>query len=653
MAAEHADHLDYDDGWLPDTFGLPRAGAVDNLVLALEGRGLPAEAARAIARAAVRPEDVRKKLTDPVELRVQGATLLIVETRLWSAGILPHSANPREYGRDDYPLAGRPPVKSLAWFQPVSNSNGSAELQLKVDKPEDLVERLNQAEGWLTRHNSLVDDLRIEGVLQPLTVAPMTVKHRSGVPDVTFLIAADGSSRTSAVHQVLGYSPVDLVYGLAADERRFRQRVNAHIGLLQKQGWDGLSDAERAQIRVLTVPARVVVGFRADPRANIAFHVALRNLIGLMHISPPKPYSAAAENEAKADAVLEALARPLKTRPALITKQQQAWLGAHLTPDHVVESGFPEAPDLRAADIIRTTLAGGPATARRVNDGIRALTARQQPKREDRVDIAVELILRATDRSDSKYISSRRAVLQRAYRLPEIDHLSSDEQLEGMSRQSLTLEQLRDRALEELRRGEGNNSRLAVAQTELAVKAAYYMAIAEPMALRREVFGGSEDEDVRSPAVVLRAMLSVPRGIVQAYHIVRAGRRGEPLLEVDESGDNVLASGECRKLSDAVIRHQYNGESIRVVNSGYPAASSQWGVIARDIGELESAVRRMANVPYESGSEQSLVSRVGWNREQVAHERLRLDAISFALASWGHQYQEAQATVESVVDERS
>lgn len=66
------------------------------------------------------------------------------------------------------------------------------------------------------------------------------------------------------------------------------------------------------------------------------------------------------------------------------------------------------------------------ATARRVNDGVRLLTGQQRPKRDDRVDIAVELILRplrSQPKDSVNFIRSRRAVLQRAYRLPEIANL--------------------------------------------------------------------------------------------------------------------------------------------------------------------------------------------------------------------------------------
>ncbi|MEV6961340.1 hypothetical protein AB0M97_19495 [Streptomyces sp. NPDC051207] len=96
---------DNEAGWQPEPYVLPRLAAVDNLATALFGRGLSEEAAEALAGAAVQPEDMRRKLTDVNKLRVQGGTLHIVETRLWSASVLPHPANPREGASSQRPGA--------------------------------------------------------------------------------------------------------------------------------------------------------------------------------------------------------------------------------------------------------------------------------------------------------------------------------------------------------------------------------------------------------------------------------------------------------------------------------------------------------------------------------------------------------------------
>lgn len=640
MRSDTVDSLeDEEDGWSPEPWNLARAGAITNLANALEAKNLGPEAAKALARAATRPDDMRRKLADPAELRVQGGTLLVVETRLWSASVLPHTANPREYGHRTYALGGAAGLSSDVLLEPESALDGRAELTLKVAEPEALVARLTDAEMRLIHENRLIEDVSVEGILQPLTVVPLTISHTNEHSPVTILIAADGSSRISSVHHILGYSVANLVYEFAADDRKFRQSVSSLIRLPQTQGWDTLSESERARLRVLTLPARVVIGFRPEARSNLAFHTAIRNLIGLTHIRPPKAYGSAVENEAKADAVLDALARPLRTRPALIGERKKQWLAGTISPDQAFNWGFPQHPDARVSEIVRTVLSGGNATARRVNDGIRTLTVKQQPKREDRVDIAVELILRTLRtkmHDDPKYIRPRRAVLQRVYRLPEIAELPGGQATRRID-STVSLDQLRDQALEEIAAGYGDNGRLAPAQTELAIKSAYYMAASEPMALQRELFGGTGEEDDRSAATVVRAMLSRRRGVLQAYRIVRAGRQEEPLFEVDENDEIVHTSGHARILTNSVVRHTYNGENIREVDAGASAASRQWGLIETTVEKLKKSIDEMKSIPIYSGGP-SLIERDGWESNVVSVVRKKLDVIDRRLADWADRH---------------
>ncbi|MER5432029.1 hypothetical protein [Streptomyces sp. NPDC002588] len=646
--------VDMEGGWQPAKWPLPRVAAVDNLAAALSSRGFTDGVVRVLSHAAVRPDELRRKLTDPAELRVQGGTLLIVETRLWSAAVVPHPANPREYGRRSYALGGAA-VNLRVLPEPTTSREGLAELEILVDSPSTLAQRLEDAQGRLAKENPLGEDVAVDGVLQPLTVVPMTVRHRDGYRSAPLLIAADGSSRISAVHDLLGYAPSKVAYEWSSDSRLFRREVNRWIRLVQKLGWENLSDSEQQKVRVLTVPTRVVIGFRPNERTNLPFHTAVRNFIGLTHIRPPKPYGSAVENEAKADAVLDTLAQPTRARPARITELEKQWFAGAVTHEEAINEGFSPHRDVRAAELLRAVL--GSSARRRVNDGIRSLTAKQKPTREDRVDIAVELIIRPyrTEMNDLvQFVRPRRAVLQRAYRLKEIDqHLTADLRLEGTAHDDASLERLRDDALEEVEYGLGDNGELGSAQTELAVKACYYMAVADPMALQREVFGGTGYEDDRSPATVLRAMLSRSRGVHQAYEVVRAGRRGERLYEVDEKGARVFSSGgEPRELTDALVRHAYNGESTTDFPSaaGFTAASRHWADVRAKVEELTKAVEAMAVIPVDEGG-RSLVERDGWDDAQIAELRRRLDRSDRKLATWADTYDFNRQAAQEQADE--
>lgn len=634
---------DDEAGWQPEPYVLPRLAAVDNLAAALFGRGLSEEAAEALAGAAVQPEDMRRKLTDVNKLRVQGGTLHIVETRLWSASVVPHPANPREYGRRSYALGGASATLRIL-PEPESVPGRSPQLQIRVPHPNDLAHRLDDAKERLVKENPLDDDIAAEGVLQPLMVVPMMVCHeRAPNRPVTLLITADGSSRISAVHHLLGYRPSLIAYDWANDVRKVRREVNRWLRLVQKQGWDALSPAEQGMVRALTVPARVVVGFVPDTRAGVRFHIAVRNFIGLTHIRPPRPYGSAVENEAKGDAVLDSLAEPTRSRPARITPQEKRWFAGVITEQEAAQEGFSPHQDVRTAEIVRTVLGGGTGTARRVNEGIRSLTAKQRPEHEDRVDIAVELILRPvrTAKNDAlPYVRPRRAVLQRAYRLPEIKELPADALLEGALDSGRSLEELRDAALKEAAEGLGAGGRLGVAQTELAVKASYYMVTAGTMALQTEGSGAARAQDSRSAVGVLRAMLSQRRGVIQAYEVVRAGRLGRPLHEVDEDGAPIYTDdGGYRELTDALVRHTYNGEALTEAVVGLPAARARWATVTKSVDNLRQAVSAMESVPaYEGGD--SLVKREGWDPPEVEKARRYLDKVSRTLADWADWYQE-------------
>jgi hypothetical protein len=65
----------------------------------------------------------------------------------------------------------------------------------------------------------------IEGVLQPITVVGMRVDHRNGAPSAHLVTAADGSSRTAAVHNILNADAAKLVYGVTSSDRALRQQV--------------------------------------------------------------------------------------------------------------------------------------------------------------------------------------------------------------------------------------------------------------------------------------------------------------------------------------------------------------------------------------------------------------------------------------------
>ncbi len=638
---------DEDANWNPAGGGLElaRAKANENLSDALIGLGWSPEGAKVLARACVRPDEVRRRLSEPIELRVPGGTMLLVESTVFSHGVSAYPTNLRELGKRLYPLGIGGPAASEGFItDPAADPDHACELLLEVSDQDQLSERLRSSETWLNRHNPLTEDVGVEGILQPVTLAGMRVDHRDGAPSVHLLASADGSSRATAAHKLLGADPADLVYGTGSADRLLRQEIGNVLRPFHERGWTGLTDAARRGVRAVTMPARIIIGYRQEQGRGVSFDAAVRSLIGLMHIAPPLGYGAEVERDATGDAVLDVLQQPYRGYAARITRTEARWFAALASPEECEDAGLPGQADVRAAEIIRTFIYGGRRTTLRVNAGIRSITARSSPSPDDRVAIAVELILRpwrTAHAGDEKLnLNARRSAMQRAYGLPQIPQQADDALLEGRSDSPYCLEELRDLALGESAQGMGRRKDLPLgpAQTELAVKAAYYLILADPMGLRREappnVRAQDEAADQRSPSAVLTAMLATKRGVQQAYHVIERGRMGDRLWEVDEQGRAVEDDhGNRVALTDQRLRSAYGGKRpLPLPATGMAAVEYHWQGLESAVTGVEKTVRDLASVPSATG--RSYLDEEGWPGDEIETMRGRLDTVDHQLHGW-------------------
>ena len=579
--------------------------------------------------------------------------MLVVESPVFSHGVTSYPTNLREIGNRLYPLGIEHNLAdSTLITDPVADPDTPCELVLDVSDPNQLSESLRSSEAWLQRRNPLANDVGVEGVLQPVTVVGMRIDHRNGTPSAHLLTAADGSSRTSATHKILGADPADLVYGTGSSDRQLRQQIGMILRPLHECGWTGLTDEGRRRIRAVTMPARIIVGYRQEPGRGVGFDAAVRSLIGLMHIAPPLPYGAEVERDATADAVVDALQRPYRGRPPRISTTEARWFAAVMSPKERKDAGVSRYADVRAADIIRALLYGGRRTTLRVNVGIRSITARSSPTPDDRVAIAAELILRPwrTAHAGDEHLSltARRSALQRTYGLPAIAQQADEPLLEGTVDSTCTLEELRDLALDEAAEGMGRrkDQPLGSAQVELAVKAAYYLILSEPMGLRREappnVKVGDEPADNRSPSAVLTTMLATVRGVHQAYEVIVRGRIGDPLWEVGEDGEPITDDNDNPiVLTNERLRNTYGGKRPqRRPTTGLAAAEDRWQELGGAMAGIERVTDALASVRSSTG--RSYLDEEGWPRDEVDAMRRRLDRIDHRLRGWQDRWMTRQ-----------
>src|ERR1700761_5403804 len=82
----------------------PKRSATRALAERLEGMNFSASAAAAMARAAVDPTDVRRRLDRPAPIRVPGAVLYTVDADVWAPAVVPYIANYRESDGRVFPV---------------------------------------------------------------------------------------------------------------------------------------------------------------------------------------------------------------------------------------------------------------------------------------------------------------------------------------------------------------------------------------------------------------------------------------------------------------------------------------------------------------------------------------------------------------------
>ena len=71
----------------------------------------------------------------------------------------------------------------------------------------------------------------------------------------------------------------------------------------------GANGDEMIALRCERMPALIIVGFRKHAGVTTGFPTAIKSLVALRHVDPPKPWGEGPENESLADEVLDELSR--------------------------------------------------------------------------------------------------------------------------------------------------------------------------------------------------------------------------------------------------------------------------------------------------------------------------------------------------------
>jgi hypothetical protein len=530
---------------------LPRpAGVLDTPALAPATRraaerleeqfNLSPEAAEAFASAAVDPAEVRKAAENPEALYVPGGTLYGLRTRVWTRRVMPDPRNPRLGPARRHPIAVAPGSTEDARFRPIPepdpNPDGRPELELHIDSREHLAWAAGIAKRFVLKDNDWRLSIRNQGVMTEVWLSAVTLRTADGSLPETVPVTSEGSSRLTACHDILDVRSSDVPY--SRDDRALRSIIRA----LNDSVITGPTIEQAEALRCETIPALLLVGFEPHPGSTSNFATAVRSLVALRHVEPPKPWNDAAKMGSIADTILESLAAT-----GLITPREEDWLLGLFTPAEAEASGFSADPSVRAARIVRLLTDSDPVVHQTIRAAITGQTTKQRITNKFKLEVAAALILRSVGGSEEgEKVSDIYRGLQTGF---------SDSLATGSWQATYRpTEELATAALADTNRG-GDGGPAAL---ELAARAAY------PLIVGRQLFPdrgtqNNDQPDRRTPAGVIERLRTSEWGIHQLGRALQDHSDQRPIRAVDSNGDPLIVeeTGEEQRVTDTWLRSTF------------------------------------------------------------------------------------------------
>jgi hypothetical protein len=549
----------YEDGVLPRPIErLPDfANAKSRHVLAdrlVDAFDLSLASAEAIAGAIVNPSEVRKSVGEPSDpdverIPVPGGTLLGIRTTVWARRIMPDPRNPRILPSRKHPFAVDPGTggedskfRPVPEPQPVNPSAPTlAELAVEIESRHHLVWAAQMAAHYVLAENDWRKSIASQGVMEAVWLVATTYRHENGDQPVTALTTVEGSSRSTAVHNILGIHSADVPYD--SEDTRMRSRIKKLNEAFDRGDLD--SDGQVA-MRCERIPALILVGFLPHSNGTTGFPTAIKSLVALRHVDPPKPWGEGPENESLADEVLDEL-----YRRNLISEVKRDYFAGSCTKAEARAAHLPDDPVLRASEIIRLFTADDADIHEAIHVAVTSQSTRKRMTQKLMNELATALILRAVSDDRSKVDQIRRYL---RYAFSKAAH-REDWDATGRS-----TDQLVKQALKEVRESlaTGDTYEPGPASLELAVRASYPLIVKGRLNADRGT-SGNDQPDRRNPGEVLDAMRRSVQGVYQLGAALNDYAADRPIHAVDEEGSpRLLADGSgVQKVSDIYLRNEY------------------------------------------------------------------------------------------------
>ncbi|WP_432184166.1 hypothetical protein [Streptomyces tendae] len=508
---------------------LPKMGAVIRAAKAGTEAGLPPEFATALAHAAVDPSELRSLLRRPTRVNIAGGVIEAIDLDLYVPGLVPLPTNNRTMERRVYPAAGAE-GHAGPLTGPRSPSGETTTLWIEGEDVSHVQDETERAREFILANNNLRESIAARGIAMPVNVVFFELRHRDGEPSMPLLGTADGSSRITNAHYVLGLTDPQTHYHFPTDRDDYRR----FIGSISEADPDALRPAARRRLirqrNALITPARVFLRF-SPTRGGYDYARAVNAFVGMLHVDPPRPWSQTGKLEAMAEAVLDVL------RSAdVLDDPVHDYLAGLLTPEQAEDEGLPIERDEQAAFVLAALLREQHRDL--VERGIRDVTAKKSVSPGRRTDVIAELALRPT-RSIATTLDAKDAERQRAERMRAAylrcarmtRYATAEWKVTGRSP-----EKLLKAALEELRADPASSHADPtrwVNRLELAAIAQYHLTAWG--GLRREAMGNT-GADKRGPQQILEAMLRDEQGLRLLAQAITDGRAGTQPRRVTENG---------------------------------------------------------------------------------------------------------------------
>ena len=603
----------------------------------------------AIANAVVDPTEVRKSIGDPTDpdvekIPVPGGTLLGIRTSVWARRTMPDPRNPRTLPSRRHPFAIDPGTGGEdTKFRPVPEPRPldptdphRAELAVDIESRHHLTWAAQQAASFVLAENDWRASIEYQGVMEAVWLVATTYQHADNSAPATTLTTVEGSSRSTAVHSILGIHSADVPY----DDND--PKLRAYIRRLNEAHDQGERDKETLfALRCERIPALILVGFCPHPDSITGFPTAVKSLVALRHVDPPKPWGEGPENESLADEVLDELCRR-----DLISQTQRDYYAGSCTRAEARAAHLPDDPVLRAAQIVHLLT----NMDNRVGEAIRvAVTSQSTRKRITSKlmnDLATALILRAVA-DDRGKVDQIRRYLRHAF--------SKSTHRQSWESTGRTTSQLMELALAEIREAIANGAtdEPGPASLELAVRASYPLVVSGRLNADR---GSSNNEqpDRRTPGEVLDAMRRSTHGVYQLSQALQDFEVSLPLRAVDEVGAvRRLEDGSADlTLSDFYLRSEFpppgKAKAARPGDTPMDRYNCAVEALSKAFHELERRFSALTEVVGDDG--QPILDSRGVELRLTETWRSLLRQVDEEVVIWARTYRKVYGAKANVVN---